>query len=269
MYKTALCSMMHHPIDLQFWIDHHLYIVKFDYIFLRLENSDHVKINNDRVIIVEREIIKNSNDSILYQQYRQQDFVNRCLHHYVNAYSIKFLLHIDNDELLVLNFKYDSIHSLINCYLNYPYTNLRIQNFEAVLLDKSSSSNLFLQTLYFKDCSMEKCRSYSNGKSITLISESIECTGCHTFSGLYFAVPKSEVIILHYDSLIYSKWFDKFKHLSKITSKIYDQIPFPFYKSSIDKIKNNETNLQQFWLSEVSHCDNPIYIPFFYHFPHV
>ena len=273
MLRSAICAMVRDPSNLYFWIYHHLHTIHIDYIFLRLESDQFIPFPlPPNVIVLEHEKSIDSFNSILHQQQRQIDFVNRCLHFYSSTYSIQYLIHIDDDELIMLHSKYHSLSDIIQLYFREPYTHLRIQNFEAIFYKSPHNhSSPFFQTFYGKDCSIEKARSYSNGKSIAYISPYIYSTGPHTFSGQSLSVSKKDMVIFHYDSILFSSYLSKFQHLSSISDNVLDKIPFRFYQQSIQLIKNpstQESDLYDFWFTHLSDVRYPIYMPNFYHFPY-
>jgi len=258
------------PEHFSFWLNHHLNIVGVNYILLRVENTllqIPTEFSN-KVIICEQQQIQNANiDSIIRQQERQKNFVNCCLYDYCPGLGIRYLLHIDDDELLMVGKHIDSIQELLEknfCKQEIQY--LRIQNYEAVLRFTPQHQEYFFQTSWFKNANNEDCRSYKNGKSIAFVGRGSMCNGCHTFTGNWLKLTEEDVIIAHYDSITFDKWKIKFNHLKSMT-----QIPksiFPFYQQSIELflMGSSEESLYKFWKSAVSQCTNPINITVNYRF---
>ena len=254
--KIGICCMTTNNNNLNFWIEHHLNVIAIDLILLRIENNN-FKNNYNQVKIIEYEIINDNYNSYYTQQLRQINFVNKCIDISKN-YNLDFLLHIDDDELLTLNKKWFTIHHYLNSLIWFDETHLRIQNFEAVKNFTTRNETIFKQTFIFKDCSLEKCNSYSNGKSIANLNSNLECNGCHTFTGKSKIADKDDIIILHYDSLIYDKWKKKFNRLKNISLDIYNEIPFLFYKESINIMNKDEKDQYNYWVNKLIKCDYPI-----------
>lgn len=257
--STAICCMSMQPEHFEFWIFHHLEIVGFDYILLRIENTilEIPEPYKSRVFICESVSIQDGHiDSIPRQQERQMNFVNGCLQEICFLYNIQYLLHIDDDELIVLRNDFKRISQLLSKYV--PFTNLRFQNYEAVLRGTPRNTKYFFQTTWFKNGSLEECRSYRNGKSLTNVKKQTRSNGSHTFTGEWIKVSEEDAIILHYDSISFEKWKKKFLHLKTMT-KIPKSI-FPFYQDSINLFLNNpqENVFYEFWQKEITKCKNPI-----------
>lgn len=267
--RVGLCCMTLNNINSNFtyWIHHHLNIVKIDFILLRKEFMNEILdtniLNIPKVIIIESDVIKNHYDSYEVQQYRQIDFVNRCIQKYCPMYQIDYLLHLDDDELLVIHKKWSDIHHYLkNLHWENGKTHLTIQNVEAILkrnTDFTNDDNIFKKTKFFKNCSREKCRGYSNGKSLANLSFCKECNGCHTFKGDAIYSNIKDIMILHYDSIIFEHWEKKFKRLGTLSMECFKSIPFPFYKQSIKIMYTNDAEKKKkFWSDKISDCSHPM-----------
>jgi hypothetical protein len=267
--------------NLDVWIHHHLYTVGFDYIFLRVEGDDGIanlhrrRLGGPRVLILENEIVENSHiDSVRRQQERQKRFVDQCLRVHAPRLRVRYLLHIDDDELLVLHKRWLGLKPLLQEKLQQQnqqvvVNSFRIQNYEAVLLQPpsppheiSTDGDLFFLTTHFKDGAIEECRGYRNGKSIAIVGKTQDCTGPHTFAGSWIKLHSDDAIILHYDSLTFESWFKKFTHLSHCSPDIlqHQLAPFPFYQQSILRIQQKESSslLYDFWKRWISRARRPI-----------
>lgn len=276
---AVCCMTMRVDTNLDVWIHHHLYTVGFDYIFLRVEGNDGIanlhrrRLGGPRVLILENEIVENPHiDSVRRQQERQKRFVDQCLRIHAPRLHVRFLLHIDDDELLVLHKRWPCLNSLLQSMQSrlpsQPIASIRIQNFEAVLLSPPPSisnpqeGDLFFTTTHFKDGAIEDCRGYRNGKSIARVGHTIECTGPHTFVGPWIKMDSADAIVLHYDSLTFKGWLKKFTHLSQCSSDILQHAlaPFPFYQQSILRIQQKESPslLYDFWKRWISRANKPI-----------
>lgn len=254
MKKCAICLMTRNIYHLPFWIEYHLDQYKFDYILVRFESHEVFPFKDKRILIIQHMMPENTRNSILTQQYRQVDFVNYCIQHICPIYDIRYLLHIDDDELFWLNPSFQSIHDFLKkTPHDDPVDSLRFQNVEAILnTSNTKNKNIFQSTHLFLDCSLEKCRSYSNGKSMAIIKNVFStCTGCHTFHGVTKNISKELALILHFDSIRFQDWKKKFHHLSNISPTLYKKIPFEFYKKSILAQKNSEKDQYEFWFDQV------------------
>ena len=266
--RIGLCCMtINMDNNLHFWIRHHLDTLKIDVILLRWEverfpTQDHDPYipKDDRVWIVEKETVESHYNSYLSQQIRQIEFVNRCLRQYSANLGLDYLVHLDDDELLIVHPKWHTLHSYLQQVSWRDETHLRIQNFEGVLDSTSAQDILFLKTRAFKDCSIEACRGYANGKSIAKLSSARTCNGCHTFSGPALLSPKKDVVVLHYDSLDFEKWQQKFTRLRAISEMTFQRIPFDFYRDSIKIMSSNVEEKKKYWLDRVSACERPLHI---------
>jgi hypothetical protein len=258
------------PEHFSFWLHHHLNVVGVNYILLRVENTI-LQIPNEfvkKVVLCEQVHVQDANiDSIIRQQDRQKEFVNRCLSDYCQGLGIRFLLHIDDDELLLVGKHVESFQTLLEqSFRRREIQYLRIQNYEAVLRFTPQHQEYFFQTSWFKNANHEECRSYKNGKSIAYVGRGSLCNGCHTFTGTWLKLAEEDAIIAHYDSITFDKWKSKFNHLKNMT-KIPKSI-FPFYQQSIELFlrDTSEESLHKFWQNAVSQCTNPINITVNYRF---
>jgi hypothetical protein len=245
------------------WIHHHLNI-GIDFIFLNIDSQyipSYIQ-NNNKIKFFKSSSEKNDYEIILNQQTIQIDFVNYCIRQYCISNQFNFLLHLDDDELFVLNKKYKNIQEYLLNNDSEKINYIRIQNFEAVLLYSPISNDYFKTTIYFKDPLIDNFNGYKNGKSIGKISSQLICNGCHTFEGNYKIMDRRDGIILHFDCVTFEKWFQKFSKFKYLSDDVYSKIPFSFYKKSIDLIKNvsDINKLKQFWHSHLYQSNNPINI---------
>lgn len=227
--RTAIASMMRKPTDLPLWIKHHR-TLGINLFFIRLEDSpgweDYLKSQPD--IIYELGESDPSGNNYLTQQHRQINFVNQTMK-ICKQKNIQWLFHIDSDELL--NGSLDFLSSLpthIKC--------LTYENAEA-LFDENEQHCFSAKT--FLRCKLNApCRSYANGKSAGKIEDHVSLIGCHNFAyhnqfeGEHiYQVPFEKLHVLHFDSCSLGTWIEKFYNMSK---KNISDIPFPYYKTSID-----------------------------------
>lgn len=243
--KVALATMTKNPVDFEVWLRYHL--DKFSHIFLRVEDTPHLKHVIDKVdhrgkLTVEYVDGVDNKDSYYTQQDRQEQFVNKCAQMALQM-GIDFILHIDDDELFLLRNNHRNISSLIS-KLKIPshISNLSFRNVEAVYpKDKGSC---FASTKFI-DCVKGDCKSYGNGKSMGKVSNNLKVYDPHLFKGPSLDVPIEEAVVLHFDSCTYERWYSKFKNLSNISDKKMNDIPFDFYKESIRSLKKCEDDCEK------------------------
>jgi len=237
--KIGIVTMTKKPVDLDIWLNYHLNKLKFDQIYLRVEDTPGVEKITSKYperVSVEFENNVNNKNSYFTQMDRQSDFIQKTIED-CRKKGINFLLHIDDDELFMISSKYEDVKDLfIKLNIGKDIENVHFGNVEAVFpkgMKHCFATNKFL------DCSAGgACKSYANGKSAGQISKDLQPMGPHNFTGKTKRVNKKDAMVLHFDSCNYDKWFQKFKNLSNIGNKKFNEIPFRFYKDSITFLKN-------------------------------
>ena len=237
--KIGLVTMTKKPVDLDIWLKYHLDKLKFEHIYLRVEETPEIKPITDKYkdrISTEFSNNTNNKNSYFVQMDRQSTFIKKAIKD-CEKRGIKFLLHIDDDELFMLSSKYEDVKDLfIKLGIGKDIGNIHFNNVEAVF--PKGKKHCFA-TNKFLDCSAGgACKSYANGKSAGQISKNLQPMGPHNFSGKTKRINKKDAMVLHFDSCNYDKWFQKFKNLSNIGNKKFNEIPFRFYKDSITFLKN-------------------------------
>lgn len=256
---VAIVAMMKQPTNLEKWLDYHINKLKFDHIYLRIEDTPELKrleskcsqYNKNLTIIYESNVDTKNNYWTI--QTRQINIINET----INKVNIKkkelgiqdaFLLHIDDDELLYINPKFEDVKHMFysnkDIIKNNKINNVHFYNFEAVF--PKNQTHCF-NTDQFIDCSLGGCKSYANGKSAGVITENSKSNGPHYFKGKSINVPKEDALVLHFDSCVFEKWYKKFSNLSN--TKNEKDIPFGFYKDSINLVKTcaNEQQAKDFY----------------------
>ena len=231
--NVAIATVMRKPIDLPLWLKHHRKM-GIGYFFIRLEDSpgfeDYLDNQNDVFLEIGS---SDQTDNYSTLQSRQVDFVKKCIRTCQTSSNLKWIFHIDADELLHGNL---GILDLIDP----KYKVLRLGNAEAVFDEDQKtcfSANTFLR------CDLNApCRSYANGKGGGRICNGLSIAGPHHFSfnGSHqgesvYNVPFNDLAVLHFDSCSFGAWIEKFNHLSKTTD--VNNIPFSYYRESIDFAK--------------------------------
>ncbi|NDC95446.1 glycosyltransferase family 2 protein [bacterium] len=238
----AIACLMRKPIDLPLWLKHHRNM-GVTHFFIRLEDSPGFEdiLNTQKDVYLEIGQSDQHNNYTTLQT-RQINFVNKCIH-MCNIKGIKWIFHIDADELLHgdLSFLYT---------LDPQYQLIRMENAEA-LFDKNQK-HCFHSTQFLR-CSLNApCRSYVNGKGGGRVSSELGIAGPHHFSykseyigDFVYEAPFQQLGVLHFDSCSFGAWVEKFHHLGKQNG---DNIPFPYYRESIEsanqafKVYSNKTH---------------------------
>lgn len=232
--KVALVTLTKNPEDFAIWLNYHLNTIKVDHIFLRVENTPNIKSLINKYTNVSAIYINDVDHQNEYWSLidKQTNFINDCINSCIDK-KIDYIHHIDDDELLMLSDKYNTIQDFFKT-IDSKYDNIHFKNVEAVF--SRNKKNCF-DTTKFLNCSTGKCKSYANGKSSGKISNNLKPHGPHFFRGTTLNVDINDAVILHFDSCNYNKWFDKFKNLSNINEDELNRIPFPYYKDSIKLIQ--------------------------------
>ena len=228
--KVAIACLMRKPVDLPEWLKHHrdIGITKF---YIRLEDSptfvDYLQTQPD-VSYISAESDKNGNNYETLQT-RQGEYIDMCLQDATNE-GIDWVFHIDADELLHGDLSFlDTLSSNYKC--------LKLSNAEAVF--EEGQKSCFSAKKFLKCHEGASCKSYANGKAAGRAVQGVSSHGPHAFKydgdGDYtYNVPFDVLHVLHYDSCSFGSWAEKYIHLAKTDKK--DDIPFAYYKDSIDAV---------------------------------
>lgn len=244
--KVAIATMTKQPVDFSVWLDYHLNQLNVNHIFLRVENTPELEkllstYDSNRVTYVMENGVNNKN-TYDNQQDRQNKFLQDCIKT-CKQKGIDFLLHIDDDELFMISSQYKHIQDF---FYTIPENidNIHFINVEAVYPNDQMSS--CFSTNKFINCSKGGCKSYANGKSAGLVTNRLRPRGPHYFNGKSKNISINHACVLHFESCNFDKWYQKFSNLSNLDDKVYNNIPFNYYKNSIDFIKNcfNKKNKQ-------------------------
>ncbi|NDE13750.1 hypothetical protein EBZ80_02355 [bacterium] len=244
MFRTAVCCMTRDAPDLPFWIAYHLRY--FDRIFLRVEGGKRPP-EDDRVVVVDT--TEPEDGGLLRQQERQRDFVDLCVRRVARTHGVRYLLHIDDDELFVMEPRWRDAGSLLRTLAWSGATHARIQNHEAVFRvdpgDAGATPYFTDARIVFRDGARSAfMRGYRNGKSVCDTFHQPRCTGCHTFEGSHIIL--REAVILHFDCLDFVRWQNKFLRIREITGLL------PFYGRSVRAVRTGDEHEQRrVWLGGV------------------
>lgn len=239
--SVAIVSVMRNPVDLPFWLDYHRRL-GISHFFLRIEDGytllQHYLASQTDVTVQEG-TSSTRGDNYNQVMTRQERFVNSIMSLLLrsNTKRIKWLVHIDSDELLHGDLAYLSdLPDSIKC--------IRLENVEAVYSDKHEKTDACFSSRKFIRCKLPgaQCRGYANGKAGGRVSPGVRCAGPHYFSyngnmeskQSTFQVPASQMCVLHFEACTFNAWYEKFKHIGK--NAHLGSIPFPYYHDSINAV---------------------------------
>jgi hypothetical protein len=225
---VAICSMVRKPFNFDTWIKYHLSI-GFDYIFLKVEDTPElVEIIQKYPNVVSEFSNLQDNFNNYWTLIDRQIIFIESLRDKLISLNVDWIFHIDTDELICCN----DVKSVLDNVSN-EYQTVIIKNYEAVYSD-DSLSNPFYQTNLFKNTGYV---SYCNGKSASRVNQSMIPKGSHRFGGKKCELSTKEVVVLHFESATFDIWYEKFSNESNGDEKKLSEIPFDFYKESINLIK--------------------------------
>jgi Glycosyl transferase family 2 len=237
--KVGIVSMMKDPKNIETWLGHHrkMGISKF---YIRLEDTPglekFLKSQSDVHLI-----IGNSTGINEYQeiQVRQTYMVDECLKIAKND-GIDWLIHIDSDELLE-----GDISEIQNLPSNVH--TIVLDNVEAKFESIPSSQDNCFDAKKFLDCKNEACVSYVNGKGGGRTYQNVSSFGPHRFRSV---APDSEknvkMYVKHYESCDFEMYKQKYLHLAHSNKDL--NIPFPYYRESIEAAKQGDQQLQNVFI---------------------
>jgi prolyl 4-hydroxylase len=258
--NLAIVSCVKNPTNFKFWIDYHINKCNVKKIFLRVQDSPELVglLENYRNIIEPTYVNNDSKFNSDYQDLQtiQGNYINTIIEKIKND-KHNILTHIagniDDDELLFLpNGLIPFYEELIN---NNSYGNYKVNNIEACYNNKTN--NIF-KSPYFC-CNNYEFTSYCYGKSIGNLSQPIQAQEPHNFRDgsntsndkfNYGFLNTSNAIILHYESNCIKKWYNKYKSYSlnnTLNGSADPNIPFAFYKETINAFKDNIKNKEEIW----------------------
>jgi hypothetical protein len=236
--KIATITMMKNPKNVETWLNKNRE-AGIGHFYIRLEDSpdvlSYLTDQDDVTVNVGKSRGINEYEDI---QHRQVKMVDECLvKAQTDGSNAKWLIHIDADELI------DGDLDEIRQQPSNVHT-FWMQNEEAKFNKiPEKKDNCFAATKFY-DCAKhpDKCVSYGNGKSGARVCEYTSANGPHRCksSGVNAKEVKLErVKVKHFESCDFDSYKQKFQHLSK-QDKSTDNIPFSYYKESIDAVKGGD-----------------------------
>ena len=227
--------MVRKPFSYETWLSYH-FSKGIEYIFLRVEDTpeleDLIDKYPNKVFAQYYNGVDTTNNYHTIQT-RQEDFIDESILK-STQFPIEWIFHIDSDELIW------SREPLPNILDQIPknYGCVHLQNYEAVY-PGDSLDNPFLRTNRFVSPGNGNL-SYGNGKSVGRVSISLKNKGPHYFTGKVYELNAELASILHFDSPTFEIWHEKFSNLSNISKTKFNQIPFQFYRDSIEVIEKGD-----------------------------
>jgi len=230
--KVHIACMMKKPKNIDQWLDHHRKL-GIDSFHIRLEDTPELEGYLRSQPDVSLEIGESSgNNEYTEKQTRQKEFVDRAL----EQSNGDWLIHIDSDELVDGN-----LGSLKN--VDPKTRTLVMNNKEAVFKDVPKKEDSCFEAARFRDCSVESCAAYGNGKGIGRVAPDVNSNGSHRFKSSGKEETINDLHVLHFESCDFELYKDKFKGLAKNNTS---DIPFDYYKESIDAAQNGtDTDLEK------------------------
>eukprot|EP00933_Yihiella_yeosuensis_P004410 TRINITY_DN108778_c0_g1_i1.p1 TRINITY_DN108778_c0_g1~~TRINITY_DN108778_c0_g1_i1.p1 ORF type:complete len:509 (-),score=70.77 TRINITY_DN108778_c0_g1_i1:90-1616(-) len=288
--KTAIVMLSRHPAQLKRWLEYHLEHVKVDHVFIKVEDSPDIlatvkklpgKLQNqitlwgsepgDAASLVRQSYSSSRpKDDYTTLQNRQREAMTRAKKA-SSQMGIDWLIHIDDDELLYV----PSQRTVGELLASMPseYDQAYIPNVEAVY-ESSNAKDCFGEA---KEVNLDihYFQGYVNGKPALRVSSNAAPAGPHQWrvpqtnyelASLHldrepFGAP---LMLIHYESCPFSRWQDKYFHLSNTSPSEVSKIPFIFYRQSINKMQRcrsadgspnfnlagcSERDLRAFWES--------------------
>lgn len=244
--SIAIVSMMKNPKNIDYWLKYHRK-KGITHFYIRLEDTPELVpyMSKQKDVFL---IVGSSHDSpsskIEYdaQMARQRDLAKTAIDYCIKN-KIKWIIHIDSDELVECDGKY--IYSTLENEINDNprIHNIVMDNYEAKYskINKKDDSCFTYKKLI--NCKNEKgCVSYVNGKSIGRVSKDLKEFGPHRFhiNKQKYEYNSKKLRVLHFESCDFDSYVSKFINLSN-GNKEY---PFEFYNKSIQLSKSSVCNIK-------------------------
>lgn len=241
--NIGIMTMMKDPKNLETWLKKNR-DVGIKHFYIRLEDTptlmDYLQDQDDVSLQIGESNGTNEYNEI---QNRQNKMVNDFLTQaQTDGYNMDWLIHIDSDELL------DGDLDEIRQQPQHVHT-FWMQNEEAKFNKiPEKNDNLFDCASVFYDCAKnpEKCVSYGNGKGGARVCKDTRSNGPHRCKSLKSntkEVKLEKVKVKHYECSDFDSYKKKYLRLSKQDSSTRNDIPFDYYKESIDAALSGNDNL--------------------------
>lgn len=229
--QIGIVSMMKSPKNIDTWLETHRQL-GITYFYLRIEDTPSVQEYLAEQGDVYMQIGKSTGlNEYTDKQRRQDDWVNEALA-LAKTDRLDWLIQIDSDELLEGDL--DEIRALDPAVRTFW-----MQNVEAKYAKVPQAADQCFVAARFTNCAKEGgCVSYANGKGGGRVAADVKASGSHRFSTSMAGSkePKlSKVIVQHFESCDFDLYKEKYRGLA--VQDRDEDIPFPYYKDSIDAAK--------------------------------
>ena len=249
--KLGVACMTKNPNSFETWIDYHRKI-GICHFFIKVENTPGFTLLGNDITLTK------GNGVQTYRFWdRQNEHVNNSIK-VAKQLGITHLLHIDDDELLYCPKSIDNFYKVLS--ESTLHSCLRLKNYESVA-PHSKVVNPFKECKYF-NTNTANFTAYANGKSIACLKhEGVRAKGAHLFSGNIKNINEKDAVVLHYESMVYSKWKEKFENYLINGNKSQcdnGKIPFKFYCQSMDTVLDPQKGLET-WSNYKLYKNNKTY----------
>jgi hypothetical protein len=229
--QIGIVSMMKSPKNIDTWLETHRQL-GITHFYIRLEDTPSVQEYLAEQVDVYMQIGKSTGlNEYTDKQRRQDDWVNEALA-LAKTDRLDWLIQIDSDELLEGDL--DEIREL-----DPSVRTFWMQNVEAKYAKVPQAADQCFAAAKFTNCAEEPgCVSYANGKGGGRVAADVKASGSHRFSTSIAGSkePKlSKVIVQHFESCDFELYKEKYRGLA--VQYRDEDIPFPYYKDSIEAAK--------------------------------
>jgi len=247
------------PADLPTWLRYHLNYAGVDHIFLQMEETSWLP----KLLESQPAELKNKVSAWVGEAGGKEDADGRPQHNYQTLQErqmkamdkakymaqdegLDWLFHIDDDELLHVPTHVPLGEVL--AAIPSQFSQGVVPNFEAVY-PSPKVEKCFIEAAEV-NLNVFSFASYYNGKPVMRLSDTdLFPLGPHrwrTSSGMEPLTYEFDqqvpfgpsVMLLHFESCPFQKWEHKFWHLSSTTAAEIKDIPFPFYRKSIERMQH-------------------------------
>lgn len=255
--KVAVVSVSKDPVDLALWMRYHFNYVGIEHLYLQMEETTWLPKYVESLPADLRKRVtywvgapatadkqaRPQHDYVTLQG-RQMEAMQKAK---LMAQDAKYdwLLHIDDDELIYV----PEHQSLGDVFRNVPqqFSQVVVPNVEAVYKG-DDVQHCFNQTLE-ANTNVHSYASYFNGKPAVRLSDpNTYPLGPHRWQNYQGSQPLTfeldqqqpfgpRAMVVHYESCPFNRWEHKFWRLSNTTPDKIKEIPFPFYRDSIQRMQ--------------------------------
>eukprot|EP00930_Biecheleria_cincta_P026581 TRINITY_DN18719_c0_g3_i1.p1 TRINITY_DN18719_c0_g3~~TRINITY_DN18719_c0_g3_i1.p1 ORF type:complete len:536 (+),score=100.75 TRINITY_DN18719_c0_g3_i1:29-1609(+) len=262
--KVAIVMLSRHPPDLKTWLRYHVGFLGVEHVFIKAEDSPDMQDTVRQMgPAVQKKVSLWTSESEAHSSLlgissgvdtRPTDDYTTLQDRQVAAMAkakaaceemgIDWLIHIDDDELLYTP-QHRSIGELLAA-VPRQFDQAYMPNVEAVY-QSAKVKSCFAETQQV-NLNRFTFESYANGKAaVRVASTEARPAGPHMWRNSWngdlnsLHLDKgafgSPVMVVHYESCPYNRWKDKFWELGRTSPDKVSQIPFPFYRESIQKMQ--------------------------------